>query len=136
MIINCLHCNNEIEAYKTRSKAIRKFCDRSCAASYNNKLYPKKKYDPFTLKKDMDRSSIALYARKVLMEADVPKKCKVCEYDGIALQACHIISVSSFSPDTPIAIINSLSNLVWLCANHHIEFDAGIQSTVLFNDRD
>lgn len=36
--MNCLECNKIIE-----SKPGKKFCSRSCAATYNNKLHPKKK---------------------------------------------------------------------------------------------
>lgn len=34
-MVNCLNCNKQIKQNK--------FCSRSCAASYNNKLYPKRK---------------------------------------------------------------------------------------------
>lgn len=44
--INCDNCN--ISFYKTQSqfkKSVRHFCSRSCAASFNNKIFPKRSHD-------------------------------------------------------------------------------------------
>ena len=47
MKVKCLNCFNEIESIRTGTiegvRQNKKFCDRSCAASYNNRLYPKRK---------------------------------------------------------------------------------------------
>ena len=37
-----------------------------------------------------------------------------------------MISISNFSPDTPIKFVNDMRNLVLLCPNAHWEFDHGI----------
>lgn len=54
-------------------------------------------------------------------------KCLICGYNT-HVEICHKKSISSFSSDTPISVINSDDNLVCLCPNHHWEFDNGIIS--------
>lgn len=70
------------------------------------------------------RSSIQTHARKVLENSDKPKQCKACNYD-LHVDCCHIRDVSDFPDSALINEINALDNLVWLCKNHHWEFDHG-----------
>ncbi|NBQ71168.1 MAG: HNH endonuclease [Nitrosomonadaceae bacterium] len=53
---------------------------------------------------------------------EVPKICKLCNFDAV-VETCHIKPISSFSTDTKLAIVNSESNLVYLCPNHHALLD-------------
>lgn len=53
--------------------------------------------------------------------------CQICSYD-IIVQVCHIRPVSSFPLDTKISEINDLSNIAFLCPNHHLELDRGFIS--------
>jgi len=50
--------------------------------------------------------------------------CKFCGYNK-HIEIAHIKPISSFPDDTPLSIINSLSNLLPLCPNCHWEFDRG-----------
>lgn len=50
------------------------------------------------------------------------KSCKLCGYDK-HIEIAHIKSISSFSLDTKLSIINSIDNLIPLCPNCHWELD-------------
>lgn len=52
-------------------------------------------------------------------------RCARCGYDK-HIEICHKRSLASFPLDTPIAVVNSLDNLVGLCPNCHWEFDRGL----------
>jgi hypothetical protein len=51
--------------------------------------------------------------------------CVRCGYDK-HIEVCHKKSLTSFPLETPIAVVNSLDNLVGLCPNCHWEFDHGL----------
>ena len=53
------------------------------------------------------------------------QECANCGYDK-HVETCHIKPISSYTLDTPLSIVNSLSNLVLLCPNCHWEFDSGL----------
>ena len=146
----CKKCGCVIEVKENqRCSDVRKkvFCSKSCAATYNNKLYPKRirtekpkkeKKEKFTYltgirkKEFFDlkgiyykfRAVIRKHAHFVYNSNGGEQKCKVCGYDK-HVEVCHIKSVSSFGDDDFITEINSLDNLVGLCPNHHWEFDNG-----------
>jgi predicted restriction endonuclease len=69
-------------------------------------------------------SRIRELARNIYRQSDKPKQCLICGY-YLHYEVCHIKSISDFSPDTPISIVNDLSNLIALCPNHHWELDNG-----------
>jgi hypothetical protein len=49
MLVTCLHCGTEFDKSDTEiRKSPNHFCNRSCAASYNNKKYPKCKLKTIT----------------------------------------------------------------------------------------
>lgn len=50
------------------------------------------------------------------------KFCKNCGYNK-HIEVCHIKSISSFSENTLLSIINHEENLIALCPNCHWEFD-------------
>lgn len=58
---------------------------------------------------------------------ELKKICKVCNYK-IYVELCHKKAIGTFSKDTPIKIVNSFENLVFLCPNHHKELDLGLLS--------
>jgi hypothetical protein len=64
-------------------------------------------------------------ARKNYYDSGRPRKCSKCGYSK-HLEICHIKPIQDFDEDTPIAVINSLDNLVALCPNCHWEFDNGL----------
>lgn len=139
-----------------------KFCSRSCAATFNNTLVPKRKLEPqnacqvcgkrrtgISLKcRKCINSSILISnktlheagmwnapsratwnnvrknARKVMSIQNVEKRCKICSFD-FYVEVCHIKPISSFPLDAKISEVNDLTNLVYLCPNHHIMMDRG-----------
>ena len=68
------------------------------------------------------RSAIRRHAEKIFDTSNVEHKCLICSYNK-HVEICHKKSVSDFSDDTLIKVINDISNLVPLCRNHHWEFD-------------
>jgi uncharacterized OB-fold protein len=67
-------------------------------------------------------------ARKTLENSKVEKVCAYCknhEFDDI-LEAHHVKGILEFDSKTTINEINSISNLVWLCPNHHIMLEKGL----------
>lgn len=67
-------------------------------------------------------SGIRGNARIVYRDNNLPKYCFLCGYDK-HIEICHIKSISSFPESTLVKEINSISNLVALCRNHHWELD-------------
>lgn len=144
----CSYCNNPIDPVPgvplglTRAK---KFCNRSCAASYNGARYPKRIPKPkapdrvfgeamkIITKEELfensgtwarARASIQSNARKVWRWDGRLFACSVCSYANHA-EICHIRAVSDFEGSATIGEINALNNLVALCPNHHWELDHG-----------
>ena len=92
-----------------------------------NKINLQTKGDLFNNRKNWQsaRSSIQSWARKVYFEAYPNPKCAICGYTN-HVEVAHIKAVSEFSDDSLISEINSLTNVVGLCPNHHWEYDNGI----------
>lgn len=137
-----------------RSKNL--FCSQSCAAIFNNAKFPKRvkkekikkirfkeddkqrkvpvseidnltKEELFTKRTNWQsaRSTIQKHARNRLVTSGIKQECKLCGYSN-HVECCHIYPVSLFLPTDTIDKINSLDNLIYLCPNHHWEFDNGI----------
>ncbi len=67
-------------------------------------------------------------ARRTIEESNVEKVCAYCknhEFDEI-LEVHHIKGILEFNTETMISEINSLSNLIWLCPNHHKMLEKGL----------
>lgn len=62
-------------------------------------------------------------ARTILKNLNA-SKCSNCGYDK-HFEVCHIKSISSFSNETRLSVINDPTNLIPLCPNCHWEFDRG-----------
>lgn len=73
-------------------------------------------------KASMHRCSISFNARQVLLKSDRPKSCEKCGYTA-HVEACHKRAVADFPDSAIMSEINGLDNLMWLCPNHHWEFD-------------
>jgi len=130
----------------------KKFCNRSCAAKYNNsgvdRWDAKRKSKPPPLPKPpiIPKRTIAdetkdevraraktfqyyqiyinRHARKTYKNSGKPTVCKVCGY-FLHTEVCHIKDVKDFPGDALIKEVNHIDNLVALCRNHHWEFDNG-----------
>ncbi|WP_408641126.1 HNH endonuclease signature motif containing protein [Flavisphingomonas formosensis] len=158
----CNHCNGPIGlSGKDRPADGRKkkFCSRSCAASFNNCL-PKRARAVVPCrtcganvnegirgvsfsgrayckgcwsnrrgllgrreKSECSHSVIRAHARSTISRS--PKRCMICGYDRHA-EACHLRPVAAFPGTARLDEINSSTNLVWLCPNHHWELDHGM----------
>lgn len=149
-----------VEGKLLTSTRDQKFCNRSCAARHNNlghvapKRIAKKWFCKmcnaqvasrrsfcldcfadlrnFAAKKkcEVPRSLIAEHARRVMKNSGKNKACELCEY-AVHVEVCHLNPVSSFTSDVVVSQINDLANLVYLCANHHLELDKGLLSEEL-----
>ncbi len=56
---------------------------------------------------------------------DYITQCARCSYNKFT-EICHIKSVSEFTNETPISVINDPSNLIQLCRNCHWEADHSV----------
>ena len=155
----CRACNGPIlpkpgqRLFNVRQKI---FCDSSCAASFNNHLFPKKKsvrkvcvkcFQAFSppnhriktcrdcrpvrstrrnlgelTKQEAGRVVIGRHAARVMLNRS--KKCIACGYSTF-VDVAHLKPVAAFSPQAKLTEINAPENLVYLCPNHHREFDRG-----------
>jgi hypothetical protein len=61
-------------------------------------------------------------ARYYLVSSGRSMVCQVCDYDK-HVECCHIIPIAEFPKTATLGEVNKLSNLVWLCPNHHWELD-------------
>lgn len=95
-----------------------------------SELSTRTKGDLFSNRKNWQsaRSSIQKDARKMYFDNNISPKCAKCAICGYTnhVEVAHIKAVSEFSNDTPIFTINSITNLIGLCPNHHWEYDNGI----------
>lgn len=156
----CLTCNKPIlpqpgqRLFNVRQK---KFCNSSCAASFNNRLFPKKRlarkicitclqgFSPHNHRiktctacrparsrprrlGDLTRKEVSrvILGRHVLRAmVNRPKVCAICGYDKF-VDVCHIKPVASFPTQAKLREINAPENLVYMCPNHHREYDRGL----------
>lgn len=145
----CEECYSSIsvgDGQKVSEVRKKRFCNRSCAASYNNRAKPKikkevkikeyKKTLPERTKADLfgssknwttARSQISRHARKVYAKSGKSFSCSFCGY-SLYTEVCHLLDVKDFSEDSTVESINSIDNLIRLCPNHHWEFDNGLLS--------
>ncbi|GAB5492145.1 MAG: hypothetical protein Phog2KO_23600 [Phototrophicaceae bacterium] len=61
-------------------------------------------------------------ARELWRKLELPDYCELCGYSKY-YELCHIKPISYFSPEDKIILVNSPSNLIALCPNHHKELD-------------
>lgn len=141
----CKYCNSIIEVtdnMKVRYARTKQFCNKSCAAKFNNSKVHKRikkikvlkerilqiehitKEELFSLRSNYQsaRSAIRKHAQIIYEKSNKPKFCTKCGY-SIHYQVAHIKPVSDFSNDTLISDINHIDNLIALCPNCHWEFD-------------
>jgi len=150
----CIHCNKIIEVpdgVKCSEIRLKKFCNSSCSAKYNNRHRIRKvrvkeikikkkiivkfeylanmnKKNVFDIRKSWQsaRGTIQQNARYIYNNSGKPKCCVECGYNK-HIEICHIKSVSSFTDSASVVNeINNIENLVALCPTHHWEFDKGL----------
>lgn len=146
----CLNCSKE-----TTNK---KFCSRSCSASYNNQKFPKRQKEGKCKRCNQPTNSYRSYCDKckpgndiTLGDAIYQKHHKssafalvrtrartvlqlsnrnVCENCGYSkhVECAHRKPISHFHEDTLLSEINHEDNLLALCPNCHWEFDNNLLS--------
>lgn len=117
--IFCESCNTEIPRFSWRDRR-KRFCE---ACNIHNKDWTKITYREVVGKRLYQKHSrIRELARQIFRKSNIKKCCSICGYDK-HYEIHHIKSIGEFDLDTPISIINDLSNLVALCPNHHWEAD-------------
>lgn len=154
----CKECNTIIEIGENKKVSqikLKKFCNNSCSAKYNNKnriiikqpkppkikklkqpytstLRNKSKKEIFDLRSSWQsaRTAIRKDAIQIFKESNQPLECKICKYKK-HVQIAHIKAVSDFNDSSLLSEINDLSNLVALCPTHHWEYDHNCLDTPL-----
>lgn len=71
------------------------------------------------------RTAIRKHANRIFFENNTTHKCAICGYDK-HIEVAHIKAVSDFDDTATIREINSITNLIGLCPNHHWEYDNGV----------
>lgn len=148
----CENCGKLIpvpEGTKVSQTRQKRFCDKSCAAFFNNKKKPKQPKQvkqkaskhPFRINsvafKSLEkvkitspnwtvyRVTVAKEAKRIYKLSGLPRVCAYCGYDKF-VDVCHVKPVSDFPDGTLIIDVNNINNLIPLCPNHHREFDNGL----------
>jgi hypothetical protein len=135
----CRECNCLVK-YKRSPKhnnlIKRKFCE-DCArirrmGSLGKSVVPMKdrtKEDLFGSRSSWQsaRTAIRWHANSVMTKAGVRKSCAICDYTN-HVELCHIKAVKEFLGQAKLSEINNTKNLVYLCPNHHWEYDNGVLS--------
>ena len=152
---HCQWCGSPIALKDNESPSearSRKYCNRSCAASFNNQR-PKrtrktkacsKCFSPFWSENKSRKwcDDCQLKQQQYLAtrtKADVSRqaickyaresitivKCQQCGYDKF-VDVSHIKAVKDFPNSALLSEINHPSNLLCLCPNHHHEYDYGL----------
>lgn len=70
-------------------------------------------------------SHIRDVARRLYAKSNKPKQCANCGYNK-HYEVCHIKPIETHSDDTPVSVINDITNLIALCPNCHWEADHGL----------
>ncbi len=116
----CKHCDIELPTHKDGKRCRTTVCS-DCNRNYTD-------WSVVTLADVRARAGYQVntrvrgIARTIYENSDRPKQCTVCNYDK-HYEVAHIKSIASFSPDTSVAEVNHLDNLVALCRNCHWELD-------------
>lgn len=68
-------------------------------------------------------------AREFMMKSNIVKECKICKFDA-CVEVAHIKAITEFEETALIKDVNSFSNMVYLCPNHHTMLDKNLLSLV------
>lgn len=67
-------------------------------------------------------SRVRDWSKAVYAKSGRPYICQHCGYSK-HVEICHIKAIHSFPPETPVAVVNDIENLIALCPNCHWEMD-------------
>jgi len=118
----CIKCDNFVKHYQTKYceehiNVYQKFNNpkNTTIGEYKNKISVKNKHPSWI------NSHVRGFARTWLKHL-TKLPCAKCGYNK-HVELAHIKSVSSYSDDTLLSVINSENNVIQLCPNCHWEFD-------------
>tara|TARA_Y100000310_G_scaffold329271_1_gene398786 strand:- start:1056 stop:1445 length:390 start_codon:yes stop_codon:yes gene_type:complete len=120
-IINC-HCGNIKSKGHTQC--------RNCDIKQRIKLRKQRPIKDYILENSASRAKyndIRRDARQTLLKNNSKKECHICDF-SFFVEVCHIKPISSFPTTALMGEVNSLTNLVYLCPNHHKMLDKGALS--------
>lgn len=123
----CEYCGKE-----TRNK---RFCSRFCLEQAKQLRQQTLTLQDFVNRGKHPRvrfNGIRSEARLALKKAGIEKKCCICGFD-VVVEVHHIRAVTDFPFSATIAEVNDLSNLLYLCPNHHVMVDKGLITTEELN---
>jgi hypothetical protein len=113
----CLRCQNP-----TQSKT--HYCQK-CLTLNKIEIYGEKTIKEFTSTYARHKyQNIRHHAHRIVKFYNIKKECPFCDYKNHA-QLCHIKDIGKFDKNTKLKIVNALSNLIYLCPNHHWDLDHG-----------
>ena len=121
MVRSCKHCGTELLARRTTCDGCNpSFVDWQTVSLQQLKAKALQQY----------AAQIRSLARVAYRKSTRLKACAVCGYD-MHYEVCHIKPINEFEPTDFVSAVNTLSNLVALCPNHHWELDHGHLATIL-----
>ena len=136
LVKECKHCGEPFEVWASSRRAI--FCSTKCCKDYKKSKYgscrlkiddvgseSKGSLKAKTINWQQWRCVITDHAQKKMSEKDDAYSCRVCGYTTYN-EICHLKSVADFDDSITLDVINNIDNLVYMCRNHHWEFDHGI----------
>ena len=115
-------CNNIVDFYTDSYCRECKDMGRQYMKSTNGKLLNEVTLEEYCPRKGANAyDNIRANARK-LVKDELANGCEQCGWKH-HVEVCHIKSISDFSKDTVVSVINDRSNLKLLCPNCHWLFD-------------
>ena len=118
---NCIDCNKSI--HKGRSRCKECYMENKNKSWQNKTLRELKKGNANNYGYPMIRQD----SRRKYIKSGQPMECAICKYN-FHVDICHKKDIKTYGLDTPIYVINDITNLVALCKNHHYEYDKGYLS--------
>ena len=116
----CLRCQTP-----TRSKT--HYCQK-CLTLNKIEIYGEKTIKDFTSTYARHKyQNIRNHAHRIMHFYEIRKECPYCSYKN-HVQLCHIKDIGKFNKNTKLNVVNALSNLIYLCPNHHWDLDHGLLS--------
>lgn len=115
---NCIRCGKKIRSIC--------MCCKECLPFYKIEKYGEKTIREFReIPASKNRyQNVRNHAHRVAALYGIIKKCSFCDCNN-HLDLCHIEDIGTFTDDTQLNIINSPTNLIYLCPNHHWDLDHG-----------
>lgn len=130
----CKKCGKEVKGKNPKSKLCMD-CGKELTEKFKNFTFGEyKSHVRITVKGYCRISDRVRYLNRSWNKNLLSLSCQYCGY-GTHIDLCHKKPISKFSDDSKLSDINSLSNNIVLCPNHHWEYDHGILDIANIPDR-